>query len=108
MPDFWDKLFKTNLGPDDGSFAIHGFMAIVTLYVIGEFSQATAETTSVDSLGASLTVAELVQFDLVLDEVDSIGSMANKIEFLAKINAAAMLAELGIIDKAAALALIGI
>ena len=113
MPDFWDKLFKTNLGPTDPSYAIHAITSVLTLYAMGIITAGQINSTLVDSDGNLMTPTEQAQATIMTDAIDAVtggGSAltSNKINRALQINAAAMLAELGQINKATAKTLAGV
>jgi hypothetical protein len=108
MPDFWDKLFKTNLGDGDATFAIHAVTSTLMLYAQGVITKGQIVSTLVDSAGSTLTTAEQVQMTIMTDAIDAESGAASKVLRALRINASAMLAELGQIDKSTAKTLAGV
>lgn len=108
MPDFWDKLFKIGLGVGDPSFAIHAVTSTLTLYAQGVITKQQIVSTLKDSSGAILTPDEQQQMVIMTDAIDAETGAANKAIRALRINAAAMLAELGQINKATAKTLAGV
>lgn len=114
MPDFWDKLFKTEEAAGGPTFAIHGFAALVKLYALGQVTTQEIVATYVDSEGNLMTSAEQQQANIVITAINNATNanpalnVAVKFAVAERVIAAAMLAELGMIDKAEAKALAGV
>lgn len=71
MPDFWDKLFKTNLGPNDPSYAINGVAAVLVLYARDLITTQQIVQFVQDSSGDPMSQDDIDQAQLLIDLIDA-------------------------------------
>ncbi len=72
MPDFWDKLFKTDLPAGTPTYALNGVASAVYLYASGSVTAQQAADNILDSDGNAMSSEDATQAGLLIDIIDDV------------------------------------
>jgi sulfate adenylyltransferase subunit 1 (EFTu-like GTPase family) len=113
MPDFWDKLFKVNLSPNDPTYAIDGVAAVIGLYARGDVTKGQAADLLIDSEGNLPSQDDKDQAVILLDTIDlatgaGVTLQFNKAQIAQRVIDVLHVVELGYTDKQTAKNFLGV